>query len=372
MGGSRMVFARAKIQLPRPRPELIKRGRLETQLGESMARDRLVLLCAPAGFGKTAALTRQLALSNEPAVAWLSADLDDHLARFAACLFAALEPFKLPWRVSPATLVEMLATRPSRHREVGAELLGALNATGVRRGLIIIDDAHKIEDRLIFEWIDQLLEGLPAHWGLVISSRVDPPLALAKRRSLGEMGEFCQNSLRFSEDEVRELLPLGQQFKASGMARQLMALTQGWAAGLRLAISVGIGAAGPHTGLGDPNDRRLFEDLVARVLDALPQELRSFLLHCSVLPELTVPHCMAVSGNPRAASLLDEIEHRGLFASVLDGAETTLRLHDLFRDCLVARLRGEVPVQLQLLLCRAAAAELNPERKLGFLRRAQA
>lgn len=168
-------FAQTKIQPPRLRPGLIERPRLEQPLGEALARQRLVLLTAPAGFGKTAALTRRIAaLPLGTALAWISADAEDDLGRFAACLVAALDPCDLPWRSSPDALVAALDGGRETRKAVASELLNALLAADVPRGLIVLEDAHRIEDPAVFEFIALLVERLPDHWGFVIASRVDP------------------------------------------------------------------------------------------------------------------------------------------------------------------------------------------------------
>ena len=115
------------------------------------------------------------------------------------------------------------------------------------------------------------------------------------------------------------------------------------------------------------SDRHVFDYLLNEVLGELPVPLRCFLLRCSVLDELTAGRCAAVSADPRAAEWLEEIERRGLFVSVLQGAETTLRLHDLFRDFLRDRLRREMADELPTLYRRAAAGETDMLRRIGFL-----
>src|SRR5512146_410421 len=126
------TFARTKIQPPRLSPRLVERSALEARLGEALATQRLTLLAAPAGFGKTAALTRQLAaLPEGTALAWIACDADDALLRFAACLVAALDPFDLPWRTSPESLAPLLAGGEAERRAATAELVNALAATDV-------------------------------------------------------------------------------------------------------------------------------------------------------------------------------------------------------------------------------------------------
>jgi LuxR family transcriptional regulator, maltose regulon positive regulatory protein len=363
------AFTITKIQPPRLRTNLIARGALERRLAGAIAARRLTLLSAPAGFGKTALLTRQLAsLSKDVAVAWIGADVDDDLHRFLGCLFAALEPFDLPWRTAPEGLVAAAVTVGRERRAVATELLNALAAAEVGRGLIVVDDAHRIVDKAVFEFIDLMLERLPDQWGIVISSRVDPPLALARLRAQDEVAELHQADLRFDEHEVAALI------KAAGGgpdAAQLLKRTGGWAAGLRLALNAAQqGFAAPAS--APRLDRHVFDYLAAEVIDDLPGELREFLLRCSVLAELKAERCAAVSGNARAGLLLEDVERRGLFVSAVEAPEPALTLHDLFRDCLADRLRREHPDAIPQLLRRAADTEPDPIRRLSFLLRAGA
>jgi LuxR family maltose regulon positive regulatory protein len=221
----------------------------------------------------------------------------------------------------------------------------------------------------VFELLDHLVERLPEHWGLVISSRVDPPLSLARWRARGELSEFRQDSLRFTPDEVRQLLANQADASRAPDADTLLGRTQGWAAGLSLALSTtGRGAApGPEA-----SDRHMFDYLACEVLDDMQDDLRLFLMRCAVLPTLTAVRCAAVSGDPRAALWLEEIERRGLFVSVLDEPELTLSLHDLFRECLDERLRRDRPNELNDILMRAAQTEADPVRRLAYLARANA
>ncbi|HET7792803.1 MAG TPA: LuxR C-terminal-related transcriptional regulator [Rhizobacter sp.] len=362
-------FALAKIQPPRPRSALVERPQLERALGHALQHQRLTLLLAPAGYGKTSALARQIRqLPEGCALAWVSADEDDQLQRFLACLATALEPFDLPWRMSPDALA-LLSQGEQGLRDVVAELVNALAGVEAERGLIVIDDAHRLGDPRLFTLLQSLLERLPAPWGLVVSSRVEPPLSLARLRAEGELAEFRQFDLRFSEDEVAALLaaqPEGAAQPAS--ARELMERTDGWAAGLRLSLSARPGA--PRTQA--PTQRHLFDYLVSEVLADLPEPLRTFLLRCSVLPELSAARCAHVSGDAQAAQWLEEIERRGLFASVVETEEFTLRLHDLFRDFLEDRLQREQPDALPELLRRAAEHEPDLARAVGYLARAGA
>jgi len=175
-------FARTKIKPPRTRAAQLARECLAGPLAADLAGMPVTPLCAPAGFGKSVLLTHQWArLPAGTALAWIAADADDDLPRFAACLVAALDPHDLPWRVSPEALVAELGSRPGAERNFVAELPNALAGTPVQRGLIAIGDTR------VFSVIESLVERLPPAWGLVLLARQDPPLPLARPRWPGRM-----------------------------------------------------------------------------------------------------------------------------------------------------------------------------------------
>jgi LuxR family maltose regulon positive regulatory protein len=366
----RPSFARTKIQPPRPRAvSLIERPALDARLAEALCSHRLVLVCAAAGYGKTAALAAQFArrsaLPAGTALAWISVDEGDDLHRLLDCIVAALEPFDPPWRTAPEALVSAVgdASRAAR-RSIAGELINTLDACDVPRGVIVLDDAHRIDDPAVFEFLDLMLERLTPRWTLAIASRVPPPLALARLRALGELAEFRQHDLQFDRAEAHRLAAAAGLDAASADA--MLERTQGWAVGLRLAVNAQRSGAGGIANV----DRHMFEFLAAEVLDQLAPELRDFLLRTSVLPELTATKGAAVSGNPRAGMLLEQIESQGLFVTTLDETERTLRLHDLFRGALEHRLARERPDELPELLKRAAACETDPTRVVALLLRA--
>jgi LuxR family maltose regulon positive regulatory protein len=375
-----LPFALTKIQPPRPRGEHLARPQLERQLACAIGQARLLLLSAPAGFGKTALMAQLLAsIEQQPGavVAWIAADDDDDLARFVACLVAALEPHDLPWRISPQALAT-LGQQPRGLRRIADELLSALGGADLPpgpgpgpgqehgQGLIVLDDAHRIADARIFELLDLLLEQLPAPWTVLLASRTDPPLSLARLRAQGELLELRQADLGFADDEVRSLAE--QRGAGSALVQSLIERLQGWPAGIRLSLDAAT-LAGPRApaALGQ---RHLFDYLASEVLADMPDGLRRFLLQTSVLAELEAGRCAALTGDPHAAERLDDIERRGLFVTVLDGPQLTLRLHDLFRDFLEDRLRHESPEALAGLLHLAADTEPDAARRIAYLQRA--
>jgi LuxR family transcriptional regulator, maltose regulon positive regulatory protein len=359
---------RTKIRTPRFRSGLIERSELEEQLGNALESRRLVLLVAPSGYGKTAALSRQLErLPPGRAVTWISVDEEDDLQRLLSHLIEALEPLDPPWRLAPEALVDLVAG--GRSREAAFAVLSAIEATDTTRGLIVLDNLHAVADARVFEFLGYLLEGLPQNWTLVIASRVEPPLALGRWRAQREVAEFDQTALGFSRKEVQDLWRHTTGREDPEQAGRLFDRTQGWAAGLCLSLEASERSATTAAKGVWHNRRHLFDYLASEVFDDLPSELQTFLLRCSVLSELTVARCGQVSGNPRAALLLEDIERRRLFVSELDGEELTLRLHDLFRDFLDERLRRLHPEEVPALLRCAAKGEADTLRRtLMYLR----
>ena len=360
-----MSFARTKIQAPRLRAALVDRGPLQARLFQALQQQRLVLLCAPAGFGKTALLAQTASqLGADRALAWISADAGDDLQRLLECMLAALEPFDPPWRSAPESILQGLASgEPEARRAKLAELINALDLCETAHGLIVFDDVHRVADPAFFAFLDELLERLSPKWTLALSSRSEPPLALARWRA----AEFRQPQLQFAEAEARALL--GAAALAPQLEARLLARTQGWPAGLRMALGVlqGQGAAGGSAErLLRASERSWFEFLLTEVLQQLPPTLAEFLQAVSVLPELQAPRCAALTGDAQAAERLAEIEHLGLFVELLEDPSggRSLRLHDLFREALQQRLRQARPERWQALRELAARTEPDPLRRL--------
>jgi LuxR family transcriptional regulator, maltose regulon positive regulatory protein len=367
-------FAATKIQPPRTRAARIARAALEGALARALREHRVVLLQAPAGFGKTIALAALWsALPSGEAAAWVSLDEDDDAERLFACLVAALEPHDLPWRTSPEALIALAGGERTQRLRAAAELVNALADSDTPHGAIVLDDVHRLADEGALALLETLIERAPAHWTLVLASRTAPPLALARLRASGDLAEFSQEELRFTRAEAEALLAAEALPQTDGRAAELFERTGGWPAGLRLALAALRARPGSRVGLGGGGaliDRHLFDYLAAEVLDDMPDALSRFLMRTSVLPELTALRAAAVSGDERAVEWLDEIERRGLFVTALDASERTLVLHDLFREALQARLREKLPGELPRLLQRAAAGETDPMRQVGYLLRA--
>ena len=158
-----MTFARTKVQPPRQRGALIARPALEHALAHALAAQRLTLIIAAAGFGKTAALTRQIERwPDHHALAWVSLDEGDDLTRVLACLFAALEPFDLPWRMDPESLAKSAGGSRGERAAVAHEVINTLAAAELARGIIVFDDLHRVDDAPLFEFLERLIDRLPS------------------------------------------------------------------------------------------------------------------------------------------------------------------------------------------------------------------
>jgi LuxR family maltose regulon positive regulatory protein len=364
-----------KVQLPRLRPNLLDRPGLRTRFVQALEAKRLVLLVAPAGFGKTALLVQALGhLPADMAHAWLRCDPDDDIQRFLGGLVEALDPLDLPWTVAPQTL-GTIALQPEGVHAVAAELGHALASAEAKRGVLACDDLHNISDQRAFALLELLLDALPPGWCMVFASRSLPRMKLWRLWLQGAVDEFGQDDLRFTRDEVQKLLEVRPPDdrdalatpaadSAESLAEWLMLHTGGWIAGISLSLMASGGSTPTSKRLGR---RRMFEYLASEVLASVPKEMRDFLVRCSLLPELSVHRCQALTGDPRCAAWLAEIDRAGLFVTAVEDQERTLKLHDLFRGFLEERLRAELAEEVPRLLERAAESEPDLLRRAEML-----
>jgi LuxR family maltose regulon positive regulatory protein len=221
-----------KLHLPRPRPEMVARPRLLVRLNEGMRRE-LVLVCTPAGFGKTTLLAEWARGGDRP-VAWLSLDeADNDPARFWRHVAAALDPV----RPEIAERVRALLGPPPLASFEGL-VIAFVNelAELAEEVALILDDYHVIQSPAVHASVELLLHHLPASLRLVLATRSDPPLPLARLRGRGQLTELREADLRFSIEETAELLEslVGAQLPDTAVAA-LEDRTEGWAAGLQLA-----------------------------------------------------------------------------------------------------------------------------------------
>jgi LuxR family maltose regulon positive regulatory protein len=358
----------SKHRIPRPRREVVPRPDLLARLRERAADARLVLVQAPAGFGKTTLLVQlaaALAAAPGGAVCWVSLDAEDNDAnRLFAALFGALAALDLPWSVPPATVLAQLQDASPAARTALGPLIDALGARPEARIALVLDDLHHISDAAALQLLDTLIARAPPELCVFIGSRVTPPLSLARWRAGGELVALGLEDLQFDLDAAQALCQLRGLARPSDAALQAaLARTHGWVAGLQLVLG---SARGGGTGLpaliGPAAHRHLFDYFAQEVLAELPAPLQQFVLHSSVLPELSPVLCQAVTGRTDARAVLDALFGRQLFLSALDERVPLLRFHDVFRDFLQGELERREPGRAAQLHARAAAAEAQAGR----------
>jgi ATP/maltotriose-dependent transcriptional regulator MalT len=345
-----------KLHVPRPHMGFMPRPRLAGRLDEGLGR-QLILVCAPAGSGKTALLADWAGRGGCP-IAWLSLDASDNdPARFWRYAVAALDRVRpgISERVGPL----LGPPAPPSFEGLVTALVNELDAEpGKGEVLLILDDYHLIDSQPVHASLAFLLGHLPMGLRLVLASRSDPPLALARLRASGQLVELRADDLRFTADEAAALLreALGADLPNAAVAA-LTARTEGWAAGLQLAA---LSLRGQEDTAGfvaafSGSHRYVLDYLAGEVLDRQAEELRGFLLETSVLERLSGALCDAVTGRTDSQAMLEAIEQAGLFLVPLDEVRGWWRYHQLFADLLRVRLRQQRPERIPLLHENAAA-----------------
>jgi len=348
-----------KLHIPAPRPGLVPRPRLAEQLDEGLTRG-VILVCAPAGYGKTVVLADWARRGEHPA-GWLSLDAGDNdPARFWRHAVAALDRVRpgVGDRVAPL----LGPPTPSSFQGVVTALINELaGQPDADEALLVLDDYHVIGSQLVHDSLGFLVQHRPDAICVVLASRNDPPLGLARLRALGQLAEVRAAELRFTPGEAAALL---QQVAAgSGLAlpdqavRALAERTEGWAAGLQLAgLSLrGQDDVAAFVAAFTGSHRYVLDYLAEEVLERQSEQVRTFLLETSVLERLSGPLCDAVTGRAGSQALLDQVERAGLFLVPLDEVRGWWRYHHLFADLLRARLQAEQPGRVAQLHRNAAA-----------------
>lgn len=353
-----------KLFIPRRRPTLVPRPRLIERLDEGAER-RLTLVSAPAGFGKTTLLAEWVggpAAGGRPA-AWLSLDQGDNdLELFWAYVITALLAVRP--EVGESALSLLRSPQPPPIERVLTALINDIMAiddgpsTGSGPGLILVlDDYHVIEAEPVHAAIGFLLDHLPPQMHVVVATRSDPPLALARLRGRGELTELRATDLRFTPDEAAAFLneSMGLGLPVADVAA-LERRTEGWIAGLQLA-ALSMQGREDVSGFvqafaGD--DRYIVDYLVEEVLQRQPPHIRGFLLQTSILDRLSGPLCDAVTGRDDGRELLETLERDNLFVVPLDDKRHWFRYHHLFADALRVHAAAEHPDQIPVLHRRAS------------------
>jgi LuxR family transcriptional regulator, maltose regulon positive regulatory protein len=314
-----------------PRPHLI--GRLDDALKRT-----LTLISAPAGFGKTTLLAEWL--RNRPHNAcWLSLDAaDNDLSRFLSYIIATLQQV-IPG-VGRDLVLPLRSPQPLSTEAAVATLVNEL-ASVHDHIVLVLDDYHVIASTAVNRALTFFLENLPPTVHLVVSTRSDPPIPIARLRARGQVAELRTDDLRFTPDEAAAFLSRGMGLALS--PEQVAALderTEGWIAGLQMAALSMRGrddVDGFIRAFAGTN-RFILDFLVEEVLSREPEAVQTFLLQTSVLTRLAGPLCDAVTGAAGGQEMLERLERANLFLVPLDDDRLWYRYHHLFADLLRSRL----------------------------------
>src|ERR687890_677285 len=342
-----------KLYVPPPRPHAVLRPRLTGRLNEGLHR-KLTLISAPAGFGKTTLLGEWVAGCERPA-AWLSLDEGDgDPTRFLAYLVAALQT--IAPNIAEGVLGALQSPQPPPTESILTALLNEIN-TIPDQIVLGLDDYHAVDARAVDDALTFLLEHLPPRMHLIIATREDPQLPLARLRARDQLAELRAADLRFTPSEAAEFLkgPMGLDLSAEEIA-SLETRTEGWIAGLQLA-SLSMRGRDDVPGFirafaGD--NRYILDYLVEEVLQRQPERIRNFLLRTSILDRLSGPLCDAITDQEDAGVVLEALERGNFFVVPLDDRRQWYRYHQLFADVLRAHLMAEQPDQVSILHQRAS------------------
>lgn len=331
-----------KLYIPPPRPKAVHRSRLIEQLNKGR-HGKLTLISAAAGFGKTTLASEWVTTCGRQA-AWLSLDEGDNdLPRFLNYLVAALKTIEV--NISDGVLGGLQSPQQPPTESILTSLLNEIST--VRDNFFLVfDDYHVINAKPVDDVLNFLVEHLPPQMHLVITTREDPGIPLARLRVRNQLTELRAADLRFTPTEAAEFL--NQVMGLNLLAGDISALetrTEGWIAGLQLAalsmqgradISGFVRAFAGH-------NRYIVDYLGEEVLRSQTEHTRNFLLQTSMLNRLNGSLCDAVTGQEDGKGMLENLERANLFIVPLDDERQWYRYHHLFSDVLQARLMEQDP-----------------------------
>lgn len=341
-----------KFHIPPARTDFIARPRLRAIL-EAGSRGALTLVSAPPGFGKSSLVADWIHSCDELRPAWLSLDESDNQSvifwRYSVAALQGRES-----EIGETVLAMLSAPQPPDLETILATLINELAAMDKPLSLVI-DDYHLIQSPDIHNSLNFFLDHQPANFHLMLLTREDPPLNLARRRARRQMTEIRATDLRFDNDEAAQFLnqTMGLSLSAEDI-RTLEARTEGWIVGLQMA-ALSMRGRDPQAFFDSftGDDRYIADYLIEEVLNHQPQAVRDFLLRTSILEKLSAPLCEAMLG--KTSVELSELERANLFLIPLDNARVWYRYHHLFAELLRQCLREAASAEEVLGLYRSAS-----------------
>ena len=341
-----------KLYVPPARLNRVPRPRLNNQLNIGRP---VTILAAPAGFGKTTALSEWIPTSQH-CVTWVALDDGDNdPVRFWMYVIAALQRLRPDLGANALTMLQLPQSPP-----ITSILTTFINdITSFPEAFsLVLDDYHLIKLQAIQESLTFLLDHLPPRMRIILSTRADPPLPLARLRARDQLTELRAHDLRFTPDEAAKFLNqvMGLSLSTDDIAT-LESRTEGWIAGLQLAALSMQGHADISGFIQSfsGSHRHVLTYLAEDVLDQHPEGTVGFLLQTSVLERLCGPLCDAVTGQRDGHATLAKLEHANLFIMPLDDTGQWFRYHHLFAEVLRARLQLSQPDMIPELHLRASA-----------------
>ncbi len=344
-----------KLHTPRLRAQLISRPQLTEHL-QAGIQGSLTLISAPAGFGKTTLLAQWREALRIP-VAWLSLETQDNEpVRFFSYLVAALQT--LDPGIGTSALELLQTPQPAALESVLTLLTNDLSSRQTEDFALVLDDYHLITAEPIHRCVTSLVEHLPPRMHLVLATRADPPLPLARLRAGGRLSEVRTADLRFATEETSAFLQSVMRLELSPQEIDLVqSRTEGWIAGLQFAALSLRGRDDVSTYLVSftGSHRFVLDYLSEEVLMQQPAEVQTFLLHTSILDRLTGPLCEAVTQREGSQAMLEALERANLFVAALDDERHWYRYHSLFAEVLSSHLQQAEPGLVPELHRRASA-----------------
>jgi LuxR family maltose regulon positive regulatory protein len=346
----------AKLHAPVVRKDWVKRQELVDYLEAAEA--RLLLIDAPAGFGKTTLAAQWRSSPSESrSFGWVSLDPGDNdPGRLWQHIVSAVQ------RARPEFGADaLLRTLRTRTPDFAGELLPLLVdglAALLEPVILVLDDYHVIKERSCHDQVAFLLLHLPPTVQVALITRIDPPLPLARLRAAGEIAEVRARELRFAPAPAAKLVAAAAGVELSGHdLADLVARTEGWAAGLYLAALSLRGHPSPNVFIREftGNSRFIVDFLAEEVLSRQSAEIRHFLRRTSILSRFCAPLCDAVVGSDNAAEIIEILERENLFVVPLDDTRQWFRYHRLFAQALGSELARAEPELVPVLHERASA-----------------
>jgi LuxR family maltose regulon positive regulatory protein len=338
----------SKLRPPARRPGTIPRRALVDRL-RAGRRTRVVVVEAPAGYGKTSLLA-EWAESDERPLGWYALDeADDEPGAFLGYLAAALGRAGADVRA----LADGSAKAETSARSVVAGLGRALSSLP-ERALVVLDDVDLLRDAACLDTVAALLDLLPSRVQLALTTRARLDLAFARLRSEGRLLELGVDDLRMGDGEAAALLRAASLDLGEAEARALNRRCEGWPSGLYLAVLALRGRGRPAADAFRGTDRFVSDYFRLEVLDGLAERKRDFLLRTSVFDRVCGPLCDATLGTTRSTAELASLADAGLFLVPLDAERRWFRFHGLFRDMLRAELERHDPGLAPAILERAS------------------